>query len=101
MKLGNLFDKFLNTLLGISNLLLLASGTDSDIEPCFGNDANEVILIHYNLLEYFIALPSTIRAWLALTTVRVFFQDGVATLALIRPIVTQEVSVCHTTYNYD
>jgi len=103
MKLGNLFDKLLNTLLGIGNLPLPVRGTDSNIQPRLGNvDANEKrFLIHYNLLAYFIALPCTIRAWLALTTVRAFSQDGVATLAFLRSIVTQEVSVCHTTDNYD
>ena len=87
MKLANLACKFLNTLLGIVNLPLLARGAGSDIQPCLGNvDANErVSLSHYNLLEYIVtALPCTIRAWLALTTVRAFFLKGVATLALVR-----------------
>ena len=73
--------------------LFFRSEQDSDISRRPGNvDANErKSLIHYHLLKYIIALPCTIRAWLALTTVRAFFQDGVATLAFLQPIVTQEV----------
>ncbi|MBA7589875.1 hypothetical protein ES708_31968 [subsurface metagenome] len=76
VKVNKLADQALNTLLGVSNLLLLTCGADSDIQPCLGDvDSDESgFLIHYNLL--FIALPCTIRAWLALATVRAFFQKG-------------------------
>jgi len=99
MKFGNLVDEFLNSLFRIVNLPSLFRRTDSNIEPRFGNiDTNEMkCLIHHNLLESLIALPCTMRAWLALTTVRAFFKDGVATLAFSRSIMTQEVSVCHAT----
>jgi len=95
VKVSKLVDQALNTLLGVSNLPLLAGGADSDIQPCLGDvDSDESgFLIHYNLLEYFIALPCTIRAWLAMATVRAFFQRGAATLAFSRSLVTQKVSV--------
>jgi len=59
VKVSKLVDQALNTLLGVSNLPLLAGGADSDIQPCLGDvDSDESgFLIHYNLLEYFIALP--------------------------------------------
>jgi len=98
VKVSKPIDQALNTLLGVSNLPLLTCGADSDIQPCLGDvDSDESgFLIHYNLLKYFIALPCTIRAWLALATVRAFFRRGAATLALVRSPVTQELSVYRT-----
>ncbi|MBA7589308.1 hypothetical protein ES708_31390 [subsurface metagenome] len=92
VKVSKLADQALNTLLGVSNLLLLTCGADSDIQPCLADvDSDESgFLIHYNLLDYFIALPCTIRAWLALATVRAFFhRRGAATPAILRSPVTQ------------
>jgi hypothetical protein len=101
MKLSNLLDNYQDALLNIVNLLLLFRGMDSEIQSHLGYlDANErKFLDHYSLIAYLIALPYTVRVWLTMAVVRVFFQKGF--LTLVRSVMTQEASVCYIIYNFD